>query len=129
MKQKTIKEMEPCPRCGSKETGIIQAIDGFSFRRQMEKLEKGMKKGYLIKTVSPEEYRNYYLPYGVTGFCETCGYEFRGKLEEKMITPDELKEYNDLHGLTKYQKPEKKGIFRKLGEKALEKVIKTETKT
>lgn len=128
MKQKTIREMEPCPRCGSKRTGIIQAMDGFSFRRQLEKTSRESRKGYLIKTVSPDDWRNYYLNYGITAFCEECGYEFRGKLEEKMITPEELKEYYDLHGITKYQKPEKKGFFRKLGEKAFEKMVKTETK-
>lgn len=116
--------MQPCPKCQSQETGLIQASDGFSFERDVFVQKRIMKRGYLIKHVTPSDYRDYYLKFEINAFCDSCGYEFQGTLREVEISNEDLEEYESEHGISRtralYEKiPKTKwitSVFSKIGE-------------
>lgn len=111
-----VKEMSWCPRCSSMKTGRIEIQDGL--KKRMNSLQrKANDKGYILRFITPEEYRTYYKQTGANAFCMDCGYEFIGTLSEAdydFQTPEDRIIYEDIHGITqmrltyeKYTKLEK----------------------
>lgn len=108
---KKITVMSECPRCHSNHTGKIAVRQGFSSKWERKSVLDSLNNAEFIKYVYPEEYRNYYSKYGINGYCEDCGYEFRGICEEIKLDTEDFNEYKKdmtLSYITKFTKPIKK---------------------
>ena len=80
-----VQKMSPCPRCQSIFTGKILPADEISQKSILLRKTDMLKRGQMIKYVSPKEYRDYYNRCDINAFCFDCGYCFRGEIitEEK----------------------------------------------
>ena len=98
---KKIMIMSECPRCHSERTGRICVRQGFSLKWEQKSILNDLNNAEFIKYVNPEEYRNYYQRFGINGYCEDCGYEFRGNLEKIKLPTEEFNNYKKIMTLKK----------------------------
>ena len=103
-------KMSECPRCNSKMTGEIM-VQSSSVKSDIKTEIRMMNRGRLARFVSPDDYRNYYRPFGINAFCSECGHEFAGELERVNLSFDDIDKYREEHGI---KIPEEIGFLKKI---------------
>ena len=84
----------PCPRCGSLKTGrYICLADTYSGIERI--IGRNYQKGELTKII--HGFDNYEMP---NLYCEECGIEWRGRVEELPLTNSRIIEESKKRGIT-----------------------------